>query len=133
MRQYVFAIAAVLSFEATAVEFPVGTVILPPCTRIKWSNTGIFGMASPTIESAVQQVVTTAVIDVPNQADATTDAALRRCTDVATKSLGAQLLSVGGASVSESFSQAVVSCIKSTAPTVRVGTVFLRSETRCQW
>ena len=115
------------------VEIDLGSLQLPPCTKMDWSNAGLFGIASPTYQQSEQRVTVSAVIGGSNVDDPTFQEPIRQCSATATQAVGITLMALQPGDAAGLYKSELSRCLTESALPIDIATVFLRSNTACLW
>jgi len=132
IRTSIIACCAVTSSVAFASEFEVwqGWMNLTPCSKVEWTNDGIFGTPSPTLRTAAQELHGRILANVPDSQGAI-DAL--QCAAQAAAVTTAAAIVTNGAGGWPAFTSTFYGCMKDRAYGHLVSDLRLETWGQCNW
>lgn len=112
---------------ALSGEYPVGKLVLPPCTKVEYKNQIVFPGVNPQ-QMKLSVFVTGKNIDTPENQDV-----VRQCIKETSSSIGLNVMASDTAGASALFKQTLEQCLRSKAPHVRVASAFIKTQSSCAW
>lgn len=126
-----FACVSTLTTSAHAERIWEGWMNLPECTRLEWTNNGIFGTPSPTYRHAPQELHGSLDADVPSGADILR--AINICAQNAVAAAGLVAVLTNWAGAYPTFQSSFSSCISSIPRQIAVNNLRFSTYGICRW
>jgi hypothetical protein len=119
-----------------AGQFDVAEVLLTPCTKTNYRQEKIWlglNIRTPEVIQAPQKAHVSVIIDGAGVDDPNNRKVLNECINEASKQIGIMVIASDTIGSSSIFKEKLVDCIQSKTTSIRLSSVFLKSETICSW
>lgn len=113
---YAITCLTLISFNATAVELPLGQANLPPCSSANWDSNARYGYSAPNRSQIAQSVTVKLIVEGENIGDARVKGQLSMCASQVAKSIDLQLLAAEPTAGNELFRRLFFQCLSVQQP-----------------
>jgi hypothetical protein len=135
INKIIVSIIVTLASITTAYSEPQevwhGWMNLTPCSRVEWTNNGLFGTPSSTARTAPQELHGYITIDLPNEKSVIDR--VKSCADKGVSAAGLAAVLTNWSGAWPAFNATFQQCLKNAPKNILSKAVNFRSDTSCKW